>query len=101
MQTPATRWQPSARRYDPNPPRWEYPQGAWVLKVDCQGKLDIGQQKWRVSKTLAGEWVQVIRIEQRMLVFYCNTLVRELDPGTQRSNIIERWLPGSSTSTEV
>ena len=100
MQTPATRWQPSVRRYDPHPPRWEYPAGAWVLKVDCQGKLDIGQQKWRVSKTLAGEWVQVVRVETRMLVFYCNTLVRELDPESQRSNIIERWLPGSLENTE-
>jgi transposase InsO family protein len=100
MQTPATRWQPSTRRYDPNPRRWEYPPDAWVLKVDCQGKLDIAQQKWRVSKTLAGEWVQVIRVEQRMLVFYCNTLVRELDPESQRSNIIERWLPGSSDTAE-
>jgi transposase InsO family protein len=101
MQTPATLWRASERRYDPHPPRWEYPSGAWVLKVDCQGKLDIGAQKWRVSKTLAGEWVQVMRVERRMLVFYCNTLVRELDPESQRSNIIERWLPGSSENTEV
>src|ERR1019366_10183708 len=28
MQTPASRWRPSLRRYDPNPPRWEYPAGA-------------------------------------------------------------------------
>jgi len=35
-----------------------------------------------------------------MLVFYCNTLIRELDPETQRSNIIERWLPGSLEITE-
>ena len=101
MRTPATVWRPSQRRYDPHPPRWEYPHGAWVLKVDCQGKLDIGGQKWRVSKTLAREWVQVVRVEQRMLVFYCNTLIRELDPASQRSNIIERWLPGSSHTTEV
>lgn len=101
MQTPATRWRPSERRYDPHPPRWEYPPGAWVLKVDCQGKLDIAAQKWRVSKTLAGEWVQVVRVEQRMLIFYCNTLVRELDPASQHSTIIERCFPGSSDTAEV
>jgi hypothetical protein len=77
-----TLWRPSPRRYDPHPPRWEYPPGAWVLKVDCQGKLDIGGQKWRVSKTLAGEWVQLVKVEQRMLVFDCNALIRELDPGS-------------------
>ena len=60
MRTPATLWSPSLRRYDPHPPRWEYPHGAWVLKVDCQGKLDIQGQKWKVSKALAGEWVQVV-----------------------------------------
>lgn len=101
MQTPATRWRPSPRRYDPQPPRWEYPEGAWVLKVDCQGKLDIQGQKWKVSKSLAGEWVQVVRVEQRMLVFYCATLIRELDPGIQRSKIIEHWIPRPNSSPPV
>jgi hypothetical protein len=59
---------------------WEYPKDAWVLKVDSQGKLDIRGQKWKIGKALSGESVQVIRIEQRMLVFYCATLVRELAP---------------------
>jgi transposase InsO family protein len=101
MQTPATRWRPSPRRFDPHPPCWEYPQGAWVLKVDCQGKLDIQGQKWRVSKALAGEWVQIVPVEQRMMVFYCTTLIRELDPGTQRSTIVERWVPKSVPPTNV
>ena len=97
MRTPATLWCPSLRRYDPNPPRWEYPRGAWVLKLDCQGKLDIKGQKWKVSRSLAGEWVQVVRVEQRMMVFFCTTLIRELDPGTQRSTIVERWVPRPSS----
>ncbi len=101
MQTPATLWRPSPRRYDPHPPRWEYPQGAWVLKVDCQGKLDIQGQKWKVSKALAGEWVRVVPVEQRMMVFYCTTLIRELDPGIQRSTIVERWIPNSVPTTQL
>jgi transposase InsO family protein len=100
MQTPATLWRPSPRRYNPQPPRWEYPQGAWVLKVDCQGKLDIKGQKWKVSKALSGEWVQVVAIEQRMMVFYCTTLIRELDPGIQRSTIVERWIPKLAPPTQ-
>jgi transposase InsO family protein len=98
MRTPATLWQPSLHRYDPHPPRWEYPTGAWVLKVDCQGKLDIKGRKWAINQSLAGEWVQVVRVEQRMMVFYCSTLIRELDPGIQRSKIIERWIPRPSSS---
>lgn len=98
MRTPATLWKPSLHRYDPHPPRWEYPTGAWVLKVDCQGKLDIQGTKWRINRALAGEWVQVVRVEQRMMVFYCSTLIRELDPGIQRSKIVERWIPRPSSS---
>jgi hypothetical protein len=45
MQTPASRSHPSLRRYNPNPPRWAYPEGAWVLKIDCQGKLDLKGKK--------------------------------------------------------
>ena len=101
MQTPATRWQPSPRHYDPQPRKWEYPAGAWVLKVDCQGTLEIRGKKWRVSQTLAGDWVQIVQVEQRMLVFYCNTLIRELDPGIQRSTIVERWIPESLPGNEV
>jgi transposase InsO family protein len=93
MRTPSPLWCPSLRRYDPHPPRWEYPSGAWVLKVDCKGKLDIKGQKWRVGKALSGEWVQVVPVEQRMMVFYCTTLIRELDPGMHCSTIIGRWLP--------
>lgn len=65
------------------------------VKIDCQGKLDIKGQKWKISKALSGEWVQVIPIEQRMMVFYCTTLILELDPGIQRSTIVERWIPTS------
>ena len=101
MQTPATRWWPSPRRYNPHPPRWEYPAGAWVLKVDCQGTLDIKGRKWRVSQSLSGERVQVVPVESRLLVFYCATLIRELDLEMQRSTIVERCIPKSIPSTSV
>jgi transposase InsO family protein len=93
MRTPATVWCPSPRRYQPPLPRWEYPQGAWVLKVDCQGKLDIGGRRWKISKAFSGEWVQIVPVEKRILVFYCATLIRELDLDLQRSTIVERWGP--------
>jgi transposase InsO family protein len=93
MQTPASRWQPSPRRYDPDPPRWQYPEGARVLKVDSQGKLDIRNTKWRIGRALAGQWVQVLEVETRLQVYYCQTLVRELDPANQHSTIVQRWIP--------
>ena len=92
MQTPASQWLPSARRYDPQPPRWEYAPGSWVLKVDCQGKLDLGGRKWTISRALSGEWVQILRVEHRLQVYYCNSLIRELDLAIQRSTFVERWI---------
>ena len=92
MQTPASRWHPSPRRYQPSPPPWLYPEGAWTLKIDCQGTLDIQGNRWRIGKTLAGERVLIQPVEQRFLIYYCNTLVREIDPSIQRSTIVERWI---------
>ena len=92
MQTPASVWRKSERRYDPYPPPWEYPQDAWVLKVDCQGTIDLHGRRWRIGKTLAGERVMIQPVEERFLVFFCATLVREIDPSIQRSTIVERWI---------
>jgi transposase InsO family protein len=92
MATPATCWRPSARAYDPHPVNWEYEPGAWVLKVDCQGKLDVGGRKWQINAALRGERVQLVRIEERVQVYYCRTLIRELDFASQRSTIVDRWL---------
>lgn len=92
MQTPASRWRPSERRYEANPARWEYPAGARVLKVDSQGKLTLAGRNWSISDALAGEWVQVLRLEGRLQVYYCSTLIREIDLESQRSTMVERWI---------
>jgi len=92
MQTPASVWHKSERRYDPHPPRWEYPTGAKVLKVGRQGNLDAYGARWKIAKALRGEWVQLQQVEQRVLVYYCQTLVRELDLKSRCSTTVERWL---------
>jgi hypothetical protein len=91
MRTPATLWRKSERSYDAQPPRWEYPMGAKVLKVDCQGKLDAYGRRWIISRALAGERVYLQAVEQRVLVYYCRTLIRELDLQSQQSTAV-RWL---------
>jgi len=93
MRTPASVWRKSERSYDPHPPRWEYPTGAHVLKVGRQGNLDAYGARWKIAKALRGEWVQLQQVEQRVLVYYCQTLVRELDLNSRRSTTVERWLP--------
>jgi len=83
MQTPASRWRPSPRPYQSNPAAWEYPENAWTLKVDCHGTIDIHKQCYRISKALIEERVRIVPVEDRYLVYYCNTLIREIDPATK------------------
>jgi transposase InsO family protein len=79
MKTPASLWHRSARRYDPNPQPWQYPEGADVRRLESTGRLLLNGRRWQVAGPLAGELVQLVQVEQRMLVFYCNTLIREIE----------------------
>jgi transposase InsO family protein len=93
MRTPASVWRPSPRGYQVQPRPWEYERGAEVRRVNAMGRLFLEGRSWEISRALAGEWVQLIRIEQRVLVYYCRSLVRELDLRTQRSTAVDRWVP--------
>jgi len=101
MQTPVTRWRKSDRRYEATPRAWEYPTGSWVLKVDSDGKIKLKGRHWLISHALSGERIQLVRMEPRILAYYCRTLVRELDLGNQRSTIVDRWLPDESSPLEL
>lgn len=79
MKTPASVWSPSLRRYDPNPPPWEYDRGREVQRLGPYGQLKLGGRWWQVCEALAGEAVQLERLQGRVLVYYCQTLVREID----------------------
>jgi hypothetical protein len=91
MRTPASVWTKSARRYQAKPPAWEYEAGAEVCQVGAEGQLHVQGRRWEISRALAGERVQLIRIQQRILVYYCRSLVRELDQLHQRSTAVDRW----------
>lgn len=90
--TPAQVWRPSPRRFDPRPPGWEYSPEAKVLKVDCQGKVDAWGQRWLIGQALSGERIGIQRLGERAQVYYCATLIRELDFANQRSILVDRWL---------
>jgi len=92
MKTPAAVWSKSSRRYVAAPPAWEYEAGAEVHKLSTQGQLQLTCRRWDISRALAGEWVQVVRVDGRVLVYYCRSLVRELDLVTQRSTAVDRWV---------
>ena len=101
LETPANHWRPSLRRYDPNPPAWAYPADSRVLKVDSDGKIKLHREHWVVSRALQGERVQLVTIESRVLVYYCRTLIRELDLSKQRSTIVDRCLENDSPNPKL
>jgi transposase InsO family protein len=79
MATPASRWHRCRRAYDPQPKAWEYPQGAEVHKLNARGMLCLPGRRWFVCEALAQQWVQIDRLDHRVLVTYRRTLLRELD----------------------
>lgn len=90
MRSPASLWRPSSRAYDPHPQAWNYGDGAELRKVNSEGDIYINDFPWKVSKALSRERVQIQRLDQRILVFFCNTLVREIDLCAQRSTAVDR-----------
>ena len=46
-----------------------------------------------------GEWVQLERVGERVLVYYCRTLIRELDLKSRASIVVRRWRPQSEPDT--
>jgi transposase InsO family protein len=99
MRTPASVWEPSLRRYELQP-RWEYAAGAHVRRLDGDGKLNAYGRNWNIAQSLRREWVQLVRLQERVLVYYCRTLIRELDLATQHSTSVERWIATENPNQE-
>jgi transposase InsO family protein len=92
MKTPAAVWSKSPRRYQAQAREWEYQAGAEVYRLSSEGRLFLKGRAWKITRALAGECVQVKQLDGRMLVYYCRSLVRELDLTTQRSTAVDRWV---------
>jgi transposase InsO family protein len=85
MKTPHQVWRKSMRRYQEQAPAWQYPSGSEVKEVDYTGQLRLDHRRYYISKALAGREVGLLQVEQRVLVFYRQTLICELDPLQSRS----------------
>ena len=95
MRTPASLWHVSPRSYDPNPTAWDYGVGSEVYRLNRNGQLKLQGRWWQVSEALRQQWVEVKPIDQRILVYYCRSLVREINLATQRSTAVDRWVQPS------
>lgn len=91
MATPATRWQPSPRQFDPHPGEWEYPEGWEVFRLAGHGQFCYRGKRWEVSQALRGQLIALQHNGPRILVYYCNMPVREINLQTQTNRI----LPGN------
>ena len=80
MKTPHQVWQKSSRSYRERPTAWQYPSGSEVKEVDRVGQFRLDGRRHYISKALTGREVGLLAVDQRILVYYRQTLVCELDP---------------------
>lgn len=86
MATPASRWKPSSRAYQSEPARWEYDGTAPVTRVRSSGQIQVAHHSYAISGALSGQYVQVQSLtEERFLVYYRRTCVREINLRKQQS----------------
>ena len=97
MQTPASVWAPSLRSFEPNPAPWIYPPGSQIARLESAGQLWWGGRQWPVGAPMAGEQVRLIQHDQRVLVFFRHTLVRELDLAAHGNTAVDPW-PNNKTA---
>jgi hypothetical protein len=88
--TPASRYTPSPKAYDPNPPDWSYPEGADVRTLNSAGCLAYEDSRSFVSEALAGERVWCRRIDNLLVIRYRHMYVREIDIATGRTTAVVR-----------
>lgn len=79
MLIPATRWRPSPRAFQPHPREWEYPADWEVVRVNDDGRMQWQHRGWDISLALRDQNVGLQRIGDRVLVYFCNITLRELD----------------------
>jgi transposase InsO family protein len=85
MDTPADRYRPSVRTYNPNPADWQYPPDALVRRLNKSGTVRHGKNHFFVCEALAGEPVWLRQVDDKILVTYRHMYIRELDVLTGKS----------------
>jgi transposase InsO family protein len=106
MRPPAHRFVASRRRYQPQPPRWEYPAGLTVRRVQQNGMVHYHAAQYYVSEALYGEEVACVPLPgaDRVIVTYRHMIVREWWLRSRRSvallqPIKNEWPANAAAST--
>jgi transposase InsO family protein len=85
MKSPASCYDPSPRRYQAEPPRWEYEVGAEVKKLNSAGCLDVRRGRFFVCEALANEEVCLESLGELLLVRFRRYYVRAINVETGRT----------------
>jgi len=88
MDVPAQHWKPSPRVFQEQTV-WEYPDPSNVRKVRENGGVSLRGQSYFVSRAFIGENVQLEFLENRVIVWFYRTLVREFDLQTGTSHPVQ------------
>ena len=88
MEVPASRYRPSMRSYQANPKEWDYPDNAWVIRLNNQGQW-YWKGKYRfVCRALAGERVRIQELDHHLVVSYRHMWIRQLNLKTGRGTAL-------------
>jgi len=85
MKTPASRYTPSKRAFNPRPKGPEYPANSHVVKVDTLGRFSFRNKRLFASEALSNEYVRLEQLEDSLVVFYRKSPIREIDLKTGQS----------------
>jgi hypothetical protein len=85
LQVPAERYRPSTRSWNPHPPEWDYGPAAVVSVLNSQGSVRFEGKRYYVCRALAGEEVALELLQNRLVVQYRRTWMREIDLHSGRS----------------
>jgi transposase InsO family protein len=85
MATPASRWCPSPRPFQSVPPEWKYPSSLRILRLGTQGQFAWRGRRWDISSALRNQTVGLAELEDRALVYFYRTPLRELHASTGES----------------
>jgi transposase InsO family protein len=90
MERPVRRYSPSRRQYRDKPPKWEYPEGGEVRRLNASGVLKYESGQYFVCEALAQRRVWYRRFENRLLITYRSLHIREIDLETGRTTAVVR-----------
>jgi len=79
MGVPADRWVPSSRPFRADPPPFDYGDPANVQRIGLNGNIRVRGRSYFVSQIFRGEDVQVKFLDDRAIVYFYRTAIRELD----------------------